>query len=63
MLDRKVKELRSKQILLVKILWKNHGVEAAIWEMEDDMKKKYPELFNNSGEKFRGRNSFKGKRV
>nr|XP_027071915.1 uncharacterized protein LOC113696733 [Coffea arabica] len=47
-LDRKVKELRSKQIPLVKILWKNHGVEEATWEMEDDMKKKYPELFNNS---------------
>ena len=28
-LDRKVKELRNKQIPLVKILWKNHGVEEA----------------------------------
>ncbi|XP_071917078.1 uncharacterized protein [Coffea arabica] len=45
LLDRKVKELRSKQIPLVKILWKNNGVEEATWEMEEDMKKKYPELF------------------
>ncbi|XP_027184075.1 uncharacterized protein LOC113782381 [Coffea eugenioides] len=53
-LDRKVRELRSKQIPLVKILWKNHGVEEATWEMEDDMEKKYPELFVNRGEKFQG---------
>nr|XP_027067838.1 uncharacterized protein LOC113693508 [Coffea arabica] len=48
-LDRKVKELRNKQIPLVKVLWKNHGVEEATWEMEDDMKTKYPELFSASG--------------
>ncbi|XP_071901037.1 uncharacterized protein [Coffea arabica] len=48
-LDRKVKELRNKQIPLVKILWKNHGVEEATWEMEEEMKKKYPGLFNDSG--------------
>ena len=28
-LDRKVKELRNKQISLVKILWKHHEVEEA----------------------------------
>ena len=29
LLDRKVKELRSKQIPSVKILWRNHGLEEA----------------------------------
>ncbi|XP_071901102.1 uncharacterized protein [Coffea arabica] len=29
-LDRKVKELRTKQITLVKVLWRNHKVEKAI---------------------------------
>ncbi|XP_071923140.1 uncharacterized protein [Coffea arabica] len=29
LLDRKVKELRRKQIPLVKILWRNHGMEEA----------------------------------
>nr|XP_027062796.1 uncharacterized protein LOC113689175 [Coffea arabica] len=29
LLDQKVKELRNKQIRLVKILWKNHGIEEA----------------------------------
>nr|XP_027086555.1 uncharacterized protein LOC113708294 [Coffea arabica] len=47
-LDRKVKELRNKQIPLVKVLWKNHGVEEATWEMESGMKIKYPELFSDS---------------
>ena len=63
LLDRKVKELRCKQIPLVKILWKNHGIEEATWEMEEEMQKKYPELFKNQGEKFQERISFKGERV
>ncbi|XP_027098910.2 uncharacterized protein LOC113752019 [Coffea eugenioides] len=33
-LDRKVKELRTKQIPLVKVLRRNHEVEEAIWEVE-----------------------------
>ena len=63
LLDRKVKELRNKQISLVKILWRNHGVEETTWEVEKEMQKKYPELFVNQGEKFRERNSFKGEKV
>ncbi|XP_071909722.1 uncharacterized protein [Coffea arabica] len=57
-LDRKVKELRNKQIPLVKILWKNHGVEEATWEMESEMKTKYPELFSDSA--FQRRNNTQG---
>ncbi|XP_027158427.1 uncharacterized protein LOC113760052 [Coffea eugenioides] len=49
LLDRKAKELRNKQIPLVKILWKNHGVEEATWEEEEKMQKRYPNLFSNSG--------------
>ena len=33
LLDRKVKELRNKQILLVKVLWRNHGIDEATWEL------------------------------
>ncbi|XP_027071985.1 uncharacterized protein [Coffea arabica] len=44
-LDREIKELRNKQIALVKVLWKNHDVEEATWEVEKDMKDQYPELF------------------
>ncbi|XP_071909682.1 uncharacterized protein [Coffea arabica] len=44
-LDREVKELRNKKIPLVKILWRNHGQEEATWELEEEMQKKYPDLF------------------
>ena len=44
-LDRKEKELRNKKIPLVKVLWRNHEVEEATWEREEEMKTKYPQLF------------------
>ncbi|KAL0546890.1 hypothetical protein IC582_016808 [Cucumis melo] len=44
-LAREVKTLRNREIPLVKVLWRNHRVEEATWEREDDMKSRYPELF------------------
>ncbi|KAL5556863.1 hypothetical protein UlMin_039099 [Ulmus minor] len=44
-LDREEKELRRKKIRLVKVLWRNHEVEEATWEREDEMRAKYPHLF------------------
>ncbi|PON31376.1 LOW QUALITY PROTEIN: Chromo domain containing protein [Parasponia andersonii] len=44
-LDRKEKELRNKKIPLVKVLWRNHSVEEATWEREDEMRSQHPELF------------------
>ena len=44
-LDKRVKELRHKKIPLVKGLWRNQSVEKATWELEDEMRNKYPELF------------------
>ncbi|KAL5560002.1 hypothetical protein UlMin_036213 [Ulmus minor] len=44
-LDREERELRQKKIRLVKVLWKNHEVEEATWEREDEMRTKYPHLF------------------
>ncbi|KAK6145314.1 hypothetical protein DH2020_022134 [Rehmannia glutinosa] len=44
-LDRKVKGLRNKEIPLVKVLWRNQSVEKATWEREDEMRAKYPDLF------------------
>ncbi|KAK6147382.1 hypothetical protein DH2020_018294 [Rehmannia glutinosa] len=43
--DREVKKLRNKEIPLVKVIWRNHRVEEATWELEEDMRQKYPELF------------------
>ncbi|KAL0549090.1 hypothetical protein IC582_013570 [Cucumis melo] len=44
-LAREVRTLRNKEIPLVKVLWRNHRVEEATWEREDDMRSRYPELF------------------
>ena len=62
LLDRKVKELRNKQILLVKVLWRNHELEEATWEVEEAIRGKYPDLFTDQG-KFRERNFLKGERM
>ena len=43
--DRKERVLKSKVILLVKVLWKNHEREAATWELEAQMHCQYPQLF------------------
>ena len=44
-LDEKEKVLRNKSILLVKVLWKYHDLEEATWERKDEIKAKYPQLF------------------
>jgi len=44
-LDRRIKELRNKQIPLVKVLWTNHTSQEVTWETEEEMKVKYPHLF------------------
>ena len=44
-LDREEKVLRNKTIPMVKVLWRNHKVEEATWELEAEMRKNYPELF------------------
>ncbi|XP_028756899.1 uncharacterized protein LOC114716129, partial [Neltuma alba] len=45
-IDRKVKQLRNKQIPLVKVVWEELSIEEATWEVEEDMKEKYPKLFD-----------------
>ncbi|TYK28808.1 pol protein [Cucumis melo var. makuwa] len=49
-LAREVRMLRNRKIPLVKVLWRNHRVEEATWEREDDMKSCIRELtFKFSG--------------
>lgn len=45
-LDRKVQQLRTKTIPLVKVLWQNHEIEEASWELEQEIRSKYPYLFS-----------------
>ncbi|KAL4323589.1 hypothetical protein GQ457_11G020340 [Hibiscus cannabinus] len=44
-LAKDIKVLRNKQIPLVEVLWKHHGVTEATWESEDRMERQYPHLF------------------
>ncbi|WMV19676.1 hypothetical protein MTR67_013061 [Solanum verrucosum] len=44
-LDRQVLKLRTKEVAPVKVFWRNQFVEEATWEAEEDMKKRYPHLF------------------
>ena len=43
-LDREEKVLRNKTIPMVKVLWQNHNIEEATWEIEEEMRKNYPNL-------------------
>ena len=45
-LAREVKQLRNKQVPLVKVLWQHHGREEATWEPEATMRAQYSQLFN-----------------
>ncbi|KAG8474782.1 hypothetical protein CXB51_031699 [Gossypium anomalum] len=44
-LAREIKQLRNKNIALVKVLWHRHGMEEGTWEPEEAMRKQYPNLF------------------
>ena len=61
-LDREVKQLRNKQVPLVKVLWQHHGREEATWEPEVTMRVQYPQLFD-SGMNFEDEILFKEGRV
>ncbi|XP_057780035.1 uncharacterized protein LOC130998638 [Salvia miltiorrhiza] len=46
-LDRKVHVLRNKEIPLVKVQWSRHDHSEATWEKEEDIRSKYPHLFDS----------------
>ena len=43
--DHQVRQLRTKDITMVKVLWSNLSVKDCTWETEAEMKKTYPYLF------------------
>ena len=43
--DRQVQKLRSKEIPSMKVIWNHHSENKATWELEEDMKRLYPQLF------------------
>ena len=48
-LDRKVKQLRNKKIPIVKVKWSHHSPKEATWEVEEQMRLKYPYLVPANG--------------
>ena len=44
---REVKQLRNKQVPLVKVFWQHHGREEATWEPKTTMRARYPQLFDS----------------
>ena len=61
-LAREVKQLRNKQVPLVKVFWQHHDREKSTWEPEATMRAQYPQLFE-SGMNFENEILFKGGRV
>nr|XP_016451075.1 PREDICTED: uncharacterized protein LOC107775811 [Nicotiana tabacum] len=49
-LDRQIRKLRTKEVASVKVLWRNNNVEEMTWEVEEEMKSKYPHLFETLGD-------------
>ncbi|XP_070011738.1 uncharacterized protein [Nicotiana sylvestris] len=49
-LDRQIRKLRTKEVASVKVLWRSNHVEEMTWEAEEDMKSRYPHLFESSGD-------------
>ncbi|KAF5442824.1 hypothetical protein F2P56_035442 [Juglans regia] len=47
-LDRKEQVLRTRTIPLVKVQWKNNAISKASWEFEEEMRVKYPHLFEEN---------------
>ncbi|GKE48675.1 hypothetical protein Tco_1479933 [Tanacetum coccineum] len=46
-MDREVKRLNQSRIPIVKVCWNSRRGPEFTWEREDQMKKKYPHLFDN----------------
>ena len=44
--DYQVRQLRSKVILMVKVLWRSNNVDEHTWETEAEMRAAYPYLFS-----------------
>ncbi|KAL0347940.1 UNVERIFIED_CONTAM: hypothetical protein Sangu_1021800 [Sesamum angustifolium] len=47
-LDRSIKNLRNKEIPMVKVRWSYHSPREATWEVKENMREQYPYLFPES---------------
>ena len=60
-LDHEIKQLRNKQVPLIKVLCQHHGMEEATWEPESTMRVQHPQLFSSGN--FEDKIYFKGGRI
>ncbi|KAJ9558043.1 hypothetical protein OSB04_012657 [Centaurea solstitialis] len=44
-LEKKVKRLRNIEVTMLKVQWKHHRGAKVTWESEEDMKRRYPNMF------------------
>ncbi|WMV51272.1 hypothetical protein MTR67_044657 [Solanum verrucosum] len=56
-LDRQVRKLRTREVASVTVLWRNQFVEEVSRGVEEDMKKRYPHLFESGDIPDQGINS------
>ena len=42
------KVLRRAVVKLVKVQWSNHSIQEATWELEEEMREKHSQLFQDS---------------
>ncbi|WP_414079148.1 hypothetical protein [Streptococcus anginosus] len=47
-MDSDIRQLRSKQILMVRVLWRGRSEREATWEEESAMRRLYPNLFRGT---------------
>lgn len=57
--DCQVRKLRTKEVASIKVLWRNQFAEEATQEAEEDMKKRYPHLFESRENADQGTNSLR----
>ncbi|XP_028063912.1 uncharacterized protein LOC114267122 [Camellia sinensis] len=50
-IDWQVKQLRNKNIPMMKVEWREHYGKEATWEKEEEMRQRYPHLFPSEGER------------
>ena len=55
-LDTIVRKTRTSEIRICRVQWSNHTEAEATWEKEDDLRREFPYLFEESS-KSRGRDS------
>jgi hypothetical protein len=46
-LDRAERKIRNRVTKFVKVQWRHHSVREATWEQEDQLRKDYPNLFED----------------